>query len=64
MTNNKTSLPDGLVIAYRMTNFEVLSEIPFVLKVDEFNQSLEELFTNLNYKSACFIGVNDAKGRP
>ena len=55
MTDNKTSLPDGLVTAYRMTNFEVLSEVPFVLKVDSFSPSLEELFTNLNYKSACFI---------
>ena len=55
MTKFATDLPKDLVDAYKSTHFEVDLVPQFILKIGEFNDDLQNLFTKLNCKSGCFI---------
>lgn len=55
MTDFETELPESLLDAYRSTNYEVLTNPQFILKVGEFCSDLEDLFHNFNLSTGCFI---------
>ena len=55
MPDLETELSEELIDAYKATNFEVLSNPKFIIKVDEYCEGLSKLFQNTGYENACFI---------
>jgi hypothetical protein len=61
MTEFKTQIPENLINAYKSTNFEIYSDPKFILKIDEFNPELKELFLKFYFSTGCFITAYNPK---
>ena len=55
MKKENTDLPPGLIEAYKNTDFNVMSEKPFTIKVDVYNENLQLIYRKYSVKTACFI---------
>jgi hypothetical protein len=50
-----SSIPKELIDAYRETHFRVLEPVPFVMRIGEFSQTLEDLYRDRSISSAAFL---------